>query len=145
MPTGYEAVRAEPKGATKRGLQMEREVSQVENERVQALLQQDFAALERIMADECLHVESNGTIRAKAQFIAAFKAGEFAFDSFNIEENSIRIYEETAVVIGRYSNRIRTGGNTLQTKRARHLRVYVKRAGRWQLVAHQATELKEAT
>jgi hypothetical protein len=124
---------------------MEQEVLEVENERIQALLQKDFTTLERIMAEEYLHVESNGTIRTKAQFLAALKAGEFAFDSFDIEENSIRTYGGTAIVIGRYSNRIRTGGKTLPTKRARHLRVYVKRAGYWQLVAHQATELRDTT
>jgi ketosteroid isomerase-like protein len=83
------------------------------------------------------------TTRTTAQFLAAFKAGEFAFDAFDIEENSVRPYGDTAVVIGRYSNRIRTGGTTLPTKRARHLRVYVKRVDSWQLVAHQATELTQ--
>src|SRR5919109_36780 len=122
---------------------MEHELLRVENEQIQALLQHDVATLDRIMADECVHVESNGTIRTKAQFIAAFKAGEFAFDAFTIEENRVRIHGDTAVAIGRYSNRTRTGGQTLPTKRARHLRVYVKRAGSWQLIAHQATELRE--
>ena len=107
-------------------------------------MRQDFTTLERIMADDCVHVESTGTIRTKAQFMAAFKAGEFAFEIFTLEENRVRLYGETAVVIGRYSNRIRTGGKTLPMKRARHLRVYMKRAGRWQVCAHQATELKEA-
>jgi uncharacterized protein (TIGR02246 family) len=134
--------KAEP---TQGVIHMEQEVLQVENTRIQALLQQDFATLERLMAEDCIHVESNGTRRTTAQFLAAFKAGEFAFEAFNIEENSVRIYGDTAVVIGRYSNRICTGGKTLPTKRARHLRVYVKRAGSWQLVAHQATELREAT
>jgi ketosteroid isomerase-like protein len=122
---------------------MEQEVLQVEDTRVQALLQRDFAMLERIMADDCVHVESNGTVRTTAQFLAAFKAGDFAFDAFHIDENSLRLYGDTAVVIGRYSNRIRTGGTTLPTKRARHPRVYVKRAFSWQLVAHQATELTQ--
>jgi uncharacterized protein (TIGR02246 family) len=122
---------------------MERELLRLEEARVQALLRRDFATLERIMAEDCIHVESNGTVRTTAQFLAAFKAGEFTFEAFDIEENRVRLYGDTAVVIGRYSNRIRTGGTTLPTKRARHLRVYVKRAGSWQLVAHQATELPQ--
>jgi ketosteroid isomerase-like protein len=119
----------------------ERAVLQVEEERVQALLHKDLAALDRIMAEESIHTESSGKVRTKAQFIAAFKAGEFAFDAFDVEENNVRIYGETAVVTGRYSNRIRAGGVALPLKRARHLRVYVMREGRWQLVAHQATEI----
>jgi ketosteroid isomerase-like protein len=122
---------------------MEHELLQLEQARVRALLQQDFATLERIMAEDCVHVESNGTVRTTAQFLAAFEAGEFAFEAFDIEENRVRLYGDTAVVMGRYSNRIRTGGTTLPLKRARHLRVYVKRVGSWQLVAHQATELPQ--
>ena len=122
---------------------MEQELLHVENARDQALLRQDFATLERIMAEACARAERNGTVRTTAQVLAAFKAGELAFDAFDIEENSVRLYGDTAVVIGRYSNRIRTGGTTSPTNRARHLRVYVKRAGSWQLVAHQATELTQ--
>jgi ketosteroid isomerase-like protein len=120
---------------------MEHELLQLGEARVRALLQQDFPTLERIMAEDCVHVESNGTVRTTAQFLAAFKAGEFAFDAF--EENQVRLYGDAAVVIGRYSNRIRRSGTALPTKRARHLRVYVKREGSWQLVAHQATELPQ--
>jgi hypothetical protein len=71
------------------------------------------------MAADCVHVESNGAVRTTAQFLAAFKAGEVAFEAFDIEENRVRLYGHTAVVMGRYSNRIRTGGATLPTKRAR--------------------------
>jgi hypothetical protein len=102
---------------------MEEEVLQVEKARVHALLQRDLGTLERIMAEECVHVESNGTVRTTGQFLTAFKAGEFAFEALDIEENRVRPYGDTAVVIGRYSNRIRTGGTKLPTKRARHLRV----------------------
>ena len=115
-------------------------VLEIERARVEALLRHDVAALDRMMAEECVHTESNGTLRTKAQFLAAFAAQEFAFASFILEANEVRLYGDTAVVVGNYRNVIRTGSQIRPEKTARHLSMYVKRDGRWLLVAHQATE-----
>ena len=63
----------------------------------------------------------------------------FSFDLFELEENHIRIFGETAVVAGTYRNIVRVQGTPNPVKHARHLRVYVNRGGSWKLVAHQAT------
>src|SRR5262245_40661727 len=115
-------------------------VLEIERARVEALLRHDVAALDRMMAQECVHTESNGTLRTKAQFLAAFAAQEFAFASFILDANEVRLYGDTAVVVGSYRNVIRTGSQIRPEKPARHHRVYVKRDGLWLLVAHQATE-----
>lgn len=120
----------------------ERDVLQVEEERIQALLRGDTVALEYILAEEFISTESSGKVSTKPEFIAAFKRDGVGFESFEIEENNVRIYGETAIVIGRYVNRMRARDATpAPLKRARHLRFYVKRSGRWLLVAHQATEI----
>ena len=120
----------------------EREVLQVEEERIQALLRGDTVALEYILAEEFISTESSGKVSTKPEFIAAFKRDGIGFESFEIEENNVRIYGETAIVIGRYSNRMRARDATpAPLIHARHLRFYVKRSGLWLLVAHQATEI----
>jgi hypothetical protein len=48
---------------------------EIERARVEALLRHDVAVLDHIMAEECVHTESNGTLRTKAQFLAAFVVG----------------------------------------------------------------------
>ena len=122
---------------------MEKEVLELENKRVRALLDRDIGTLDRMLAEEFIHTESNGTVRSKVEFLTGFQEREFEFEFFVIEENSVRIYGNTAVVAGRYHNRIRIRGELRPLKRARHLRVYVKGTSGWLLVAHQATELSE--
>jgi hypothetical protein len=51
----------------------------------------------------------------------------------------VRLYGDTAVVTGRYQNVVCTPQGEQPPKHARFIRVYVRRSGRWQNVAHQAT------
>ena len=113
----------------------------VEQRRIDALIASDINALDEIIDAQCFHVESNGTSRTKATFLEDVAKQEFSFDLFEIEENHIRIFGETAVVAGTYRNIVRVRGNPNLVKHARHLRVYANRGGSWKLVAHQATEI----
>src|SRR5262245_38814335 len=116
-------------------------VAAVEQRRLAALLTSDITVLDEIIDEHCTHIESNGTSRTKAAFLADVATREFSFDLFEIEENHIRIFAETAVVAGTYRNVVRVHGNPNPVKHARHLRVYVNSGGSWKLVAHQATEI----
>jgi len=116
-------------------------VAAIEQRRIDALLTADINALDEIIDEHCTHIESNGTSRTKAAFLADVAKQAFSFDLFEIEENHIRIFGETAVVAGTYRNIVRVQGKPNPVKHARHLRVYVRRDGSWKLVAHQATEM----
>ena len=116
-------------------------VAAVEQQRLDALLTCDINALDEIIDEHCTHIESNGTSRTKAAFLADVTKREFSFDLFEIEANYIRIFGDTAVVAGTYRNIVRVRGNPNPVKHARPLRVYVNCGGRWKLIAHQATEI----
>ena len=116
-------------------------VAAVEQCRIDALLAGDVATLDQIIDDACTHVESNGIARTKAAFLDDVARREFSFDLFEILDNQIRVFGDTAVVAGAYRNIARIGGTPLPLKHARHLRVYVRRGGSWKLVAHQATQV----
>jgi ketosteroid isomerase-like protein len=116
-------------------------VAAVEQRRIDALIASDINALEEIIDEHCTHIESNGTSRTKAAFLEDVAQREFSFDLFEIDENQIRIFGDTAVVAGTYHNVVRVRGTPHPVKHARHLRVDVNRGGSWKLVAHQATEI----
>jgi hypothetical protein len=116
-------------------------VAAVEQRRIDALITSDIDALDAIIDEHCTHIESNGTSRTKAAFLADVAKREFSCDLFEIEENHVRIFGDTAVVAGIYRNIVRVRGNPNPVKHARHLQVYVNRGGSWKLVAHQATEI----
>lgn len=122
-------------------LSAEDAVAAVEQRRIDALIASDVDALDEIIDAPCTHIESNGTSRTKAEFLKDVAQQEFAFDLFEIDENHISIFGETAVVAGTYRNVVRVRGPRTPMKHARHLRVYVHRRGSWKLVAHQAAEI----
>src|SRR6516225_6943032 len=119
----------------------ENAVAAIEQYRIDALIVADTNTLNEIMDEQCTHIESNGTSRTKAAFLEDVAKREFSFDLFEIEENHVRIFGDTAIVAGTYRNIVRVRGNPNPVKHARHLRVYVNRGGSWELVAHQATEI----
>lgn len=118
------------------------QVLAVESVRARAMVVGDLAVLNDITSNDYVHVESTGRVRTKAEFLDGFRRGEYAFESFVIDENRVDLYGDTAVVSGRYHTVIRTQQGTQPRKDARHLRVYVLRNGVWSNVAHQATETR---
>jgi hypothetical protein len=116
-------------------------VAAVEQRRIDALINADITVLDAMIDAHCTHVASNGTSRTKAACLADGAKREFAFDLFEIAENSMRIFGDTAIVAGTYRNIVRVRGSPNPVKHAQHLRVYVNRGGSWKLVAHQATEI----
>src|SRR5262249_2748654 len=109
-------------------------VAAVEQRRIDALITSDINVLDEIIDEHCTHIESNGTSRTKAAFLADVAKREFAFDLFEIEENHIRIFGDTAVVAGTYRNIVRVRGNPNPWSQARHCRVLWKIAGIWRLL-----------
>lgn len=119
--------------------QAEREVRNTEAERVKCLLNQDWATLERLYADDYLSFDSrSGTVRKKPDVLADLKSGKRKIVSVDDQEVVVRVYGTTAVITGLSRSVIMT--NTREDRGpGRYIQVYVKREGKWQLVAHQYT------
>jgi hypothetical protein len=117
------------------------EVLAADARRIAALVAGDITTVDSLTADDYTHVETGGSVRDKTQFLAQLARADFRFVSWTIDENHVRIYGDVAVVSGRYRNVVRTAAGEQPEKRARHLRVWVRRDGAWRNVAHQATRL----
>jgi len=115
------------------------DILELETRRSRALVEGDAATLDEIISDDYTHVETGGGVRDKAGFLGILSRPGVRFTSWVIEENTVRIYGDTAVVTGRYHNTVVTPAGEQPPKHARHIRVYVKHDGRWRNVAHQAT------
>ena len=117
------------------------EVLAADARRIEALLAGDHATLSELTADDYTHIETNGGLRNKAEFLKFVAGGDVRFLRWIIDENVIRVFGDVAVLTGRYRNIVRTAAGEQPEKRARHLRVWVRRDGAWRNVAHQATRL----
>lgn len=118
-----------------------RDVLELEQQRCAVLVAGDIARLEALTADDYFHVESGGTVRDKAGFLAAMARTDQRFVEWVITANQVRVYGDVAVATGTYFNRLQTAAGLQAPKHARHLRVWVRREGVWRNVAHQATAL----
>jgi uncharacterized protein (TIGR02246 family) len=114
---------------------VEEAIKKLDNERIQAQIHADAAALERIYADDFIGVGPSGTVRTKAQVISDFTSGDLKFQSITTDEVQVRVYENTAVETGLSTMIGQDKGQTVP-RDTRFTRVWVKQQGRWRLVAN---------
>ena len=120
----------------------EHAIRQLVNEQANAQQKNDTAALERIWADDFTFTNSSGEVQTKAQRLAEIKSGELKFESIRIDDVQVRVYGDTAVVTGRGTVKGQRRGQDL-TGQSRSTSVYVKKQGRWQVVATQITRIAQ--
>lgn len=108
-----------------------------------AIMQQDVAAVSRILADDFIATSSRGEIRDRAKEIDDIKPlPDYKMEAFNLDDSKVRIFVDTAIVTGRSTLQVAFRGQS-STSVFRHTRVYVKRNGRWQAVAQQLTRMPQ--
>ncbi len=105
-----------------------------EQARVTALIQDDFAALERLLADELTYTHSNASVDSKAQFLASLRSGRLKYQALDHSDQRVRVYGEAAILTGRTNVRSRFEGQEMRLT-LRFTIVYIQRAGRWQMAA----------
>ena len=114
---------------------VEQAIRELDNERIQAQINADARALDRIYADDFIGVGPSGTVRTKTQVISDFTSGDLKFQSITTDEVQVRVYENTAVETG-LSTMVGQDKGKAVPRDTRFTRVWVKQQGRWQLVAN---------
>jgi len=110
----------------------------IEEQRNQAILHGDVAALDRMTSDDYTFVTLRGEMRAKAEILRDFKAGSIKYDSRTISDLKVRVYGNAAVVTGRAIQKGAENGKDYSGDYW-FTRVYVNKDGSWKTVALQTT------
>ncbi|MBV9958322.1 MAG: nuclear transport factor 2 family protein [Acidobacteria bacterium] len=120
------------------------ELMQLERDIGEANIKRDKAFFERIEADEFIFTDSSGGLTTKAQDVASLDSppGAFKLVSYVPDEMSVQVYGDTAVVTGRVTTVSRSAERSV-TSQSRFTDVFVKRKGRWQLVAGHSSRIRE--
>jgi hypothetical protein len=115
------------------------QILQLERDWTKSFVTMDVAANERIVADDFLGTEPNGKRITKDDILAELQAGD-ALESNRLNEDdvTIRFYGQAAVVNGSESWKQKSDG---KTGRFIWTDVFVKRNGKWQVVASQDLEV----
>jgi uncharacterized protein (TIGR02246 family) len=114
---------------------IEQIIRKLDEQRIQAQIHADAAALDRLYADDFIGVGPSGTVRTKPQVIADFTSGTLKFHSITTDEVQVRVYGNTAVETGLSMMKGEDKGKTVPQD-TRFTRVWVKQQGRWLLVAN---------
>ena len=120
----------------------EREVLAANEEYDKAIVARDAAAYQRILGDDFIFTSFNGTVSNKAQELEKVKQGDLTFEAGKSDDLRVKVYGKTAVVTGRFVAKGQSKGNPF-TFTERYTGVFVKRDGRWQLVAEHANEIAQ--
>lgn len=124
----------------------EQAVRKLEREWLDAYEQRDAAAMERIVADDFTITFPRGEVQTKAQILAALKelkarrVPNAPAPKFYTEDVQARVYGDTVILIGRVITRWQSQGNEMRDQ-SRYTDTYVKRNGRWQVVASHLSEI----
>jgi len=111
------------------------EIRKVDRERIQAQVNADSAALDRIYADDFVGIGPSGTVRTKKDVLADFASGTLKFQSITTDEVRIRVYGNAAVETGLSTMKGQDAGKVVPEEN-RFTRVWIKQGGRWRLVAN---------
>ena len=105
-----------------------------------AMVDADKAALEKLAAPELSYGHSSGKVEDKASFVETLVTGKSDFTSINLNEQTIKVVDNTALVRHKLQGETMDGGKP-GTVNIGVLLVWQKQVGVWRLIARQAFKL----
>lgn len=119
-------------------------VQKLERAWLDAYEQHDVKAMDAIVADDFTITFPNGSMQSKTQILASLKGPRPAGRSikFHTEGVQARVYGDTVILIGRVVTQYQRDGQTASKEEQRYTDTYVKRNGRWQVVASHLSNTK---
>lgn len=117
-------------------------VRAAESQRLRALVTADYAALDRLLADDLTYTHSTAKVDTKATYLEPLLSGRTRYQSLEPADVQVRIYGTTGVVTGILRSVALVSGKESRTN-MRFTNVWVERDGRWRMVAWQSTRLPD--
>ena len=121
------------------------EVQKLERAWLDAYEQHDAKAMDAIVADDFTITFPNGGVQTKPQIIASLKSPpptDGRSMKFRTEEVQPRAYGDVVILVGVVVTELMRDGKTVSERRERYTDTYVKRNGRWQVVASHLSNAK---
>jgi uncharacterized protein (TIGR02246 family) len=118
----------------------EAELNRLEDLRYEALKSADAKLMDELFAEEFVYQNLLGSTYSKSEYIAFVMSGNVKIDSFKRENSRVKFYGDVATVMATTHLDVVLKGERRQLSLF-YLNVWVKRDGRWQLVARQSTGL----
>ena len=120
--------------------EVEEELLKLENAFAEAIVKNDLEGIGRLVTDDWIIIDPNGEIVDRTRFFEVIKSGALTHDMMESEDFRVRVYGDSAVVIGVTRTKGKFMGQEFST-RERATDVFVKRDGGWKCVLTHLTPL----
>ena len=140
LASGQAADAKKLQGAAPQQVGVESTLTQIERDLTAALLKRNIAAIDPVIASDFVLTTPDGKVQGKAQFINDVKSGDLALEASEITDIKVQVYGDAAVVTYTTTDKGKYKGQDIGG-RYRWTDVFVRRAGKWQIVAGQGTPI----
>src|SRR5215471_12800839 len=96
--------------------QIEQDVTGLAEAWAAAELQSDTVFLEGTLADDFVGVGPLGFLLTKQEWLARLQSGDLKYTAHTLDEVKVRVYNETAILIGRVTQEATYRGNPINTQ-----------------------------
>ena len=116
-------------------------IFELEREGREATLANDAGVWERLLADDWVTINADGSVTTKAQLLALLRTQPFSFVSIADDDVLVRPYPGAVIVTGRSTRTLAGRDQQAITRVVRFTRLYIQHGERWKIAAAQATPL----
>jgi ketosteroid isomerase-like protein len=99
----------------------------------------DASALEKLWADDLEVTVPRMPVMSKSDVLGFARSGRMKFQRYQTSDLKVRVYGDAAIVSGRLQRTRTLNGKTVDDD-WRFTKLYIRREGRWQVVAFHASE-----
>ena len=115
----------------------DKDVAQAVDHLTQAMLHKDIAQLQTLTANNLTYGHSSGKIQDKQAFIADIETGKSAFKTLEMQNQTITVSGDVALVRHHFSAQALKGTEVVPTE-IENFQIWQKQNGKWLLVGRQA-------
>jgi ketosteroid isomerase-like protein len=115
----------------------EKDVADAVNHLTQAMLHKDIPQLKALTAENLTYGHSSGKVQDKQAFIADIETGKSAFKTLEMQNQTITVSGDVALVRHHFSAQAIKGTELVPTE-IENFQIWQKKSGHWLLVGRQA-------
>ena len=115
----------------------DKDVARAVDHLTQAMLHKDIAELNALTAENLTYGHSSGKIQDKKAFIADIETGKSAFKTLEMQNQTITVSGDVALVRHHFSAQALKGTEVVPTE-IENFQIWQKQDGKWLLVGRQA-------
>jgi ketosteroid isomerase-like protein len=118
------------------------QITEIEKQSAAALVSGDLQALGSIFAEEWILVGPAGEVMSRQKIFGELRSGDLKFSAYELGEMEIRIFGDTAVVVGRGNPHGEWHGEKFEEKEV-FSDTFVRVGGKWRCVMSHSSEIDD--